>query len=127
MRSGHFWGIRTKMLLMVAAAILLSQLLVSILLVWQEGRRYANAKRDTMFSTAHILASVTSKAVAKNDPHLARNGLRAIGRVAGLVYAGVEDKNGRGIADLGATEQLDSDLKLKSKTQSIGLLEILHC
>lgn len=126
MRLGTYVGIRTRMLLMVAAAILMAQFLFSALLIWQEGRRYADAKRDTIFSTAHILASVTSKAVAEKNPHLARHGLRAIGRVPGLVYAGVADKNGRGIADLGATEQLDSDLKVTSKDQTIGLLEILR-
>ncbi len=121
-----FWTIRAKLLALVCAAIACAQMLVCALLLWQETERYAQSKRDTMVSAAQVLAAATARAVESRNAEAARQSLRAIGRIPSLTYAGVEDLSGRLIADMGATEQLDRDLKFTADQSSIPVLPLLR-
>lgn len=81
MQRTSLWGIRTKILLLVATAIAVAQIIICALLLWQEARRYADAKRDTMVSAAQVLAAASARAVSARDIPGMRDSLRAIGRI----------------------------------------------
>ncbi len=106
--------IRAKLIALVTLAVVIAQTVIASVLLWQEAHRYAEVKRDSMLSAAQVLSVGVSKAVAERNRTEIRSVMRAIGRIPGLVYVGVEDTQGRELADLGATEQLSSDLKFSA-------------
>src|SRR5262245_5446821 len=115
------WTIKLKLLLLVAAAVMLAQLVVAGLSVWQETARYAAAKRDVLLSTAEIMATSAAKATAAGDAAQVREAIRAGGRINGINYVGVDTAAGRHLADLGATELLDSDLQIDETTKALPI------
>ena len=107
-------------------AVLCAQFVVASVLIWQEAQRYAEVKRDAMLSAAQSLSAGLAPALAAGNPREIRNVLRAIGRIPGLVYAVVEDNEGREVADAGATERLAGDLEFSpSSTQAPPLASLL--
>ncbi|MGE3244969.1 MAG: ATP-binding protein [Beijerinckiaceae bacterium] len=126
MEKKSFWSIRKKIVLLVAAAIACAQIIIGGVLVYQQAQLYAANKRETMIAAAQVLSATAGKAVAASDAAAARQSLRAIGRIPGLVYAGVETSSGRLLADMGATERLDRDLKFNASDPTIPLLALLR-
>ena len=118
-------SIRAKLVLLVIVSISLAEALVLSLSVWQEASRYASAKRDGLFATAQVIAAATARATAAGDAGSAYRVIRAMGRIDGLVFVGIERSDGRGLADVGATEQLASDLILTSPTDPVSVAAIL--
>ena len=120
-------SIRIKLIALVSLAVLGAQLIISCVLLWQEASRYGLAKRDSMLSAAQVLSAGVAPAVASGNRLEIRTVLRAIGRIPGLVYVGVEDASGRELTDLGATEQLVRDLKFSpDAAESIPLATLLR-
>jgi signal transduction histidine kinase/CheY-like chemotaxis protein len=125
-RHPSSWSIRAKILLLVTVAIASAQIIIGAVLLWQEARRYADSKRDIMVAAAQVLASSAGQAVANRDIRGVRESLRAIGRIPGLTYVGIEAADGRLLADMGATEQLARDLKITSASETIPVLPLLR-
>ena len=125
-KQRSFWGIRAKLILLVFVAIGLGMSIVAGVSVWQEGSRYATMKRDTMQSTAQVLAAAATRAVAARDATAIYSVIRAMGRIDSMVYVGVEDANGYALADVGASEQLDSDLRLEETNGDVSILALLR-
>ena len=119
--------IRVRLIALVILAIASAQLVIGGLLAWQEASRYGEAKRDSMLSAAQVLAAGVSQATAAGNRAEIHQVMRAIGRIPGLVFAGVEDIAGQGLADMGATEQLASDLKFSNAPgAAIPLFKLLR-
>jgi signal transduction histidine kinase/CheY-like chemotaxis protein len=106
-----FRTIRARLVGLIVMAVLCAQCVVAGVLIWQEAQRYAEVKRDAMLAAAQSLSAGLAPALAAGNPREIRNVLRAIGRIPGLVYAAVEDNEGREVADAGATERLAGDLE----------------
>ena len=88
-------SIRARLIVLVVLAVASAQAIVAGVLLWQEANRYAAAKRETMLATAQVLSAGVAPAVSDGNRAEIRSVMRAIGRIPGLVYAGVEDIRGR--------------------------------
>ena len=117
--------IRGKLILLVVLAVTMAEGLILGLTVWQETARYAVAKRDTLFSTSETIAAAAARAVAERDVTGGYQAIRAMSRIPGVRYVGLDTADGRGFADVGATEQLGSDLVVDDPKASISVSEIL--
>jgi signal transduction histidine kinase/DNA-binding NarL/FixJ family response regulator len=125
MMPGRFSSIRFRLLLLVVLSITLAQSIALALSVWQEMSRYAVSKRETLASTAEVLAASSARATSENDVNAVYQAIRAIGRMDGIKFAGLEEMSGRLIADVGATEQLASDLVIADATAPLSALALL--
>jgi signal transduction histidine kinase/DNA-binding LytR/AlgR family response regulator len=114
-------SIRARLIVLVVSAIALAQLVILALSAWQEASRYALAKRDGMVSTAQIIAAASARATAEGDVAAAYQAIRAMGRIEGMVFAGLERMDGTSFADVGATEQLASDLVIERAEKAISV------
>lgn len=103
-------SIRSRLILLVVASVLLASVIMVGVSVWRETESYGLSRRDTLLSTAHAIAAAASRPVADHDPAAAYNAINAIARIKGITYAGVETTEGSPLADIGATEQLAGDL-----------------
>ena len=59
--------IRSKILLLIGAALLLAQLVVAGLSVWQEATRYSAQKQETLQAAAQVLAAASAHSVASRS------------------------------------------------------------
>jgi signal transduction histidine kinase/AmiR/NasT family two-component response regulator/HPt (histidine-containing phosphotransfer) domain-containing protein len=125
MISDRFSSIRIRLILLVVLSITLAQSIALGLSVWQEMTRYAVSKRETLASTAEVLAAASARAAAQNDINAAYQAIRAVGRMDGITFAGLEGLDGRPIADVGATEQLASDLVISEAAAPLSALALL--
>src|SRR6266705_961773 len=80
-------SISRKLALLVVAAVGAAASALAAISVWHEIDRYAEAKRQSLLSTAQVFASATGAAVAARDRSAALGALRAIGRIPHLDYA----------------------------------------
>ncbi len=119
-------SIRTRLILLVVSAVVLAQAVFVAAFVWRETERYAVARRDAMLTSAHAIAAAAARAVAQRDVGGAYQAIRAIGRMGGVTFAGVEASDGTPLADVGATEQLTGDLVITDADTSWTLAAILR-
>ena len=124
MRAKFSLSIRYKLVLLVVASILLAEALIMGLSVWQEASRYAGAKRDGLFATAHAIAAAAGKAVSEGNAAGAYQSLRAMAHIGSVSFAGIERADGSGLAEMGAVEQLSSDLVLKSENDPVPIMTL---
>jgi signal transduction histidine kinase/CheY-like chemotaxis protein len=125
-QNGAFWGVRAKLAALVCIAIGLAGAMMGATAVWQEASRYARMKRDTMLAIAHVLAAAAAKPTAERDRAEVYAAVRGIGRIEGFLYAGVVDSGGYTLADIGASEQLDSDLRITADSGDIPIASLLR-
>lgn len=118
-------SIRARLLVLVFLAIVLAQGAVSAVLVWQEAQRYALLKRETLFSIAQIMSAGVSQATEAREGGAIRSVLRSVGRIPSILFVGVADTRGKLLADLGATEQLASDIRLSDPMQDVPIMALL--
>ena len=119
-------SIRTRLILLVVGAVVLAQSVFVAAFVWRETERYAVVRRDAMLTSAHAIAAAAARAVAERDVGAAYQAIRAISRIGGVSYAGVEASDGAALADVGATEQLTGDLVITDADTSWPLAAILR-
>lgn len=119
-------SIRARLIALVVFAIVLAQAIVLGVSLWQEANRYANAKRDWLFSTAQVIAAAAARPLGAGDVTGAYQALRAMGRIEGIVYAELAREDGEVMADLGATEQLTSDLVITDPRAALPLLKLVR-
>ncbi len=125
MKSPKSTSIRAKLILLVVLAVTLAEVVVLGLTVWQEAARYAVAKRDTLFSTAQVIAAAAARATAERDVTGAYQAIRAMSRIGEVGFVGIDTADGRPFADVGATEQLGSDLVLTDPNVVVAVPDIL--
>ena len=101
--------IRTKLLLLIALAIGSATLIVTLASIQREALRYAGAKAAEIEAIAQVFASASAEAVVNNNRGEALRVLRAMGRIPGISYSGIESANGRVLAELGLNIQLVRD------------------
>jgi len=99
---GSSTSIRRKLSLIVFCAVLLAIVIATAASAWREANRFAVAKRAELAGTANVFASAVADDLAANDRTLAYQKLRAIARIPGIKFAGVEDAQGRRFAEIGA-------------------------
>jgi signal transduction histidine kinase/CheY-like chemotaxis protein len=126
MKNSRQISIRTRLILLITITIVTVQAISLGLSVWHEINRYALTKKEAMFSTAEIIAASAAKSLAERDSDGAYQAIRAIGRIKGMSFAGLEDRNGQLFADVGATEQLAGDIILSSAASEISPLAFLR-
>lgn len=117
-------SIRGKLDRLVVLSVGVALTMSGLLNIWHEAGRYLVAKRETLLATAEVFGAAASKAVAAGDASAAIQGIRAVARVPGLVRAEVEDRDGRTLAEIGATVRLGGDLDL-DETGGGSLLGLL--
>src|SRR5262245_19000362 len=110
MRRG--WSISHKILLLVLASVLVGLLAAATLSIGSETNRYLAAKQRELEAVASAFASAAAGAVVATDPVAARNAMRAIGQIPGMQYARINMPSGDVLAEMGASAQLDSDLRI---------------
>ena len=118
-------SIRIRLIVLAVAAITLAAVVMLGVSLWLETARYAAAKRDSLFATAEVIAAAVARPTAEGDVNGAYQAIRAMGKIDGLVFAGVVLPDGRSFADVGATEQLASDVVLESGRKEVGVFEIV--
>lgn len=114
-------SIRGKLARLVLVSVGLALGVTTLFGLWQETRRYASTKRETLLSTAEVFAAAVSKAVADQDGARALQAIRAIGRVPRLVYAEIEDRSGASLAQMGSAVRLAGDVDLGGSEQPTPL------
>lgn len=119
-------SIRARLLLLVVASITLAQGASLGLSLWQEVTRYARSKHDGLVSTAQVIAAAAARATAERDIDAAYQAIRSVGSISGMTFAGLASADGRPLADVGATEQLASDLVIEKPGEALPLLALLR-
>ena len=125
MRLKSSLSIRARLVLLVIGAIALASSVMFGVSLWLDMSRYAVAKRDGLFSTAQVIAAAAARSTSERDAPGAFQVLRAMGKIEGIVFVALHLPDGRTFADMGATEQLASDLTMASPTAYISPLEIV--
>jgi two-component system sensor histidine kinase BarA len=118
--------VRTRLVLLVVASITLAQAVGLAVSVWQEVERYAEAKREMLVSTAQVIAAAAARATAERDIDAAYQAIRSISGISAMNFAGIETVDGRPLADVGATEQLTSDLVIKDPAAKLPIWPMLR-
>ena len=98
--------IRTKLLLLIILSTLAATAIVTGAAIWRETHRFAYGKRGEVEATANVFASAAAEAVTRRNRGEALRVLRAIGRIPGITYSGIETTEGRMLAELGVNIQL---------------------
>jgi hypothetical protein len=117
--------IRSKILALIAATILLAQAIIAGLSVWQEASRYGAEKQETLNATAQVLASAAAPAVGAGDASGAYRAIRAMGRIGGVAYVSITTKDGRNFVEIGVTDRLDGDLTVEGGGPPIPVLDLI--
>ena len=105
-------SIRRKLNRLVLLSVGAALGLAGTLNVWHEGERYLKDKRDLLLATAQIFGSATSRPVAAHDGPAVMQSLRAVARIPGFVYAGVENSQGTLLAEIGSAVRLGGDIDI---------------
>jgi len=121
----HGSSIARKLQVLVLAAVLAATATVGGLSLWTELARYADAKRESLMSTAQVFASVVSKPAAASDRQAANGVLRAVAQMPDITYARVETSGGDILAEIGGGVRLDSDVRMAGKDATPGIGRLL--
>ncbi len=101
--------IRARLLLLIVLAVTSATLIVSAASIRREALRYTDAKQAELEATAQIFASAAAEAVTNSNRGEALRVLRAMGRIPGINYSGIERADGTVLAELGLNIQLVRD------------------
>ncbi|MGL5448264.1 MAG: histidine kinase dimerization/phospho-acceptor domain-containing protein, partial [Rhabdaerophilum sp.] len=99
-------SIRSKLLLLIAIAITSATLIVTGASIHREATRFAQSKQAEIEATAQIFASAAAEAVVGTNRGEALRVLRAMARIPGITYSGIETREGGVLAELGLNIQL---------------------
>jgi signal transduction histidine kinase/CheY-like chemotaxis protein len=118
-------SIRGKILTLIGATILLAQLIGAGLSVWQEAARYAAQKQETLNATAQVLASAAAASVAAGDASGAYAAIKAMGRMEGISYVGIERPDRGILVDVGVGDRLAGDLTIDAGSRPVSAFDLL--
>jgi response regulator RpfG family c-di-GMP phosphodiesterase len=118
-------SIKTRLKYLVLGSVGAALAIVAVLNCWQQANLYLLAKRDSLLATATVFSAAASKAVAANDPEGIVEAIRGMARVPGLLYAQVDDPEGKPITELGSAARLSGDLDLSEGAEGAALSLLL--
>jgi EAL domain-containing protein (putative c-di-GMP-specific phosphodiesterase class I)/signal transduction histidine kinase/CheY-like chemotaxis protein len=118
-------SIAGKLQALVLAAVVAATVTVGGLSLWTELGRYADAKRESLLSTAQVFASVVSRPAVDGDRAAINRTLRAVAQMPDIAYARVEDARGALLAEIGAGLRLQSDLRISGGGDKSGIGRLL--
>lgn len=107
-------SISRKLTAAVALAVLAAMTILAGFVLWQDANRQTQGKLDYLSATAGVFASATSRAVAANDAGASLSALRGVARAPGILYARVDGRDGRRLAEIGSGVVLDSDARFEA-------------
>ena len=125
MKSPRLVSIRARLLALIGLTVLLAQVVVAGLSLWQEATRYAAQKSETLMATARVLAAASGPALLARDRAGVYGAIRAAGHIPSVDYVGVMTPDGRLLADVGATERLASDVAISPEKPVYPVGELL--
>jgi two-component system sensor histidine kinase BarA len=123
----HWLRIRTirgKIFTLIAAAILLAQTIAAGVSVWQEASRYIAQKQETLNATAQVLAGAAAAPVAANDAGAAYAAIKAMARMDGITYVGIERPDGSLLVDVGVGDRLAGDLTIDAGSRPASVFDL---
>ena len=95
-------SIRTKLALLVVAAVVSAVLLVCMAFAWTDATRRFTAKRLELQGIATIMATAISHPLSTGDTTSIARTLTSVGRIPGLTYARVTNADGQTIQQFGS-------------------------
>jgi signal transduction histidine kinase/CheY-like chemotaxis protein/HPt (histidine-containing phosphotransfer) domain-containing protein len=110
-------SIRSRLLLLIAIAITSATIVVTGASIHREATRFAHSKQAEIEATAQVFASAAAEAVVGLNRGEALRVLRAMARISGITYSGIETRDGRILAELGLNIQL-----VREPAKSSGLV-----
>jgi two-component system sensor histidine kinase BarA len=124
MHSLRLRSIRGKIFLLIGAAILLAQVIGASLSAWQEATRYIAQKQETLNATAQVLAASAATSVAAGEADGAYTAVKAMAKIEGITYVGIEKADGSILVDVGVGDRLASDLTIESGSRPLSTLDL---
>ncbi|PPD15978.1 MAG: hybrid sensor histidine kinase/response regulator [Methylobacterium sp.] len=115
-------SLRARLLLLIVLAITSATLIVSVASIRREALRFAEGKQAELEATAQVFASAAAEAVTSGDRAEALRVLRAMGRIPGIHYSGIEGADGITLAELGLNIQLVQAAPPSGPFAALGLL-----
>jgi signal transduction histidine kinase/DNA-binding NarL/FixJ family response regulator len=106
-------SINRKLGRLVVVAVGVALAVIAGLGVWLEAHRYAQAKRESLLTTANVFAMAASSGVAAGDGHAVVMALRAIRHVPNVMHTEVEDLAGKSLAESGSAVRLSDEVDLQ--------------
>jgi two-component system sensor histidine kinase BarA len=119
-------SIRTKLALLVLTSVGIAVLLVAGVSAWRDGRRDAALQADRLRATAAMLASLTAEPAWRHDAPAAFSALRSIQLLPGVVYARIDDGDGKLLAETGSGSRLIRDADVTGGVGARSMLSMLH-
>ncbi len=114
-------SLRTKLILLVLAAIAGAVIVSTAMFVVRESTQHARATQERLTATANVFASTVSKSLETGDRARVLRTLRAIAKIPGVTFAEVHDANGHRFAEIGNGVGIArSTTVLQGNQQSIG-------
>ncbi len=117
-RSRPTRSLASRLSLVVVAAVATTTLIMIVLSMWRETTGYMRALESELTATAQVFAAATAEATAQGDRQSALYGLRAIARLPNIVFAQLETKTGKHLAEVGTATVLVNDLDLSEGRES---------
>ena len=114
-----------KLFLVVVAAVGSATLIMATLSIWREATGYMRSRSAELTATAQVFAAATAEATATADRQDALHGLRAIAHMPNIVFAQLQDRNGRRLAEVGTATVLAGDLDLSATDQTWSFRDLL--
>ncbi|WP_051402282.1 EAL domain-containing protein [Lutibaculum baratangense] len=116
-------SIRTRLAILVFAAVGAAVVLTTLLGVWKETVRYAEARRETTLAVAHAFAAAAAPATRTGDGTAAFAAIRGIADVPGILFSELRSAAGPVLATTGAATRLQSDVE--AQEEGISPLRLL--
>jgi signal transduction histidine kinase/CheY-like chemotaxis protein/HPt (histidine-containing phosphotransfer) domain-containing protein len=116
-------SIRARLLLLIALAISSATLIVTGASVEREAARFGSSKRAEIEAIAQTFASAAADAALQRNRGEAFRVLRAMARIPGISYSGLETSDGQLLAELGLNVQI---IREEAKPGPFAALSLLQ-
>ncbi len=114
-----------RLVLLIVAAVGLSQVIIGAVSAGLEGLRHVELRRATLMQSATVLASGVSRPLAEGDVEGAYPVLASIARMPGILHVAVDDSSGKRFAEMGTGVKLAGGAVVESGNGLFGLAELL--
>jgi EAL domain-containing protein (putative c-di-GMP-specific phosphodiesterase class I)/signal transduction histidine kinase/CheY-like chemotaxis protein len=121
---GRRRSIRGKLTLLVLLSVSLAVLLITGVSAWRDSQREAVLQTERLQAAAAVIASLSGEAADRGDRAGAYTAVRAIGAMPDVLYARVESRGGRLLAETGSGARLSGDAKVR-RGESVSVLAAL--
>ena len=118
-------GLARKLAGAVLLSLLISFVTTALVSTWMELRRQADLETDRLTQTAHVIASLSAKAVQQQDQQGAFVAIRAVSQMPDISYVRLEGPGGL-LAETGGGTRLLSDAQVSADDDRPSLWSILR-